>query len=747
MKKYILILFSSITFFYIDLIFAKNIKVVGLSKLNLDDLDIISPIPLHKENYDLIELNSIITALYNSELIEDVSYEISSESYILNITETPIVENIYINGNLYINDENLNNFLNSKKNKLLNKNFIEKDIAMIKNLYLSQGFEGTYVSASTEKYSANKVNLIFEVKEGNRAVIKSINFNGNSTFSSNYLLSKINSKKVKFYNFFTSGSNMNNQIFYEDLNILKEFYIKKGFDDVDITYNISKNFFGYYELNFFIKENNRYTISDITYSFSNDLLNFNELKSLTDDFELKISKQGRYFDYFLLEKLLNELNDFISKKNINKTINFELTKSEADFIINLFDQNSKIQTINSIEFYGNTISKTETLLSKINLSPGDYISKGKLEQNNNIIKNLPYINNSNYNINEKSNSSSDIVFHIDESKKTGNFMIGGTFNDDTGLGLKTSLGDINFIGSGNELNTEITLDSEVLFFNVSFIDYSDNSPNISNKYDISNNEKDYSSSFGYKSREQTLGYSLNFKYSEDLSSSIGLRLSKTQGYNPKNLSDLAITDNIGTDYNTFIKFSISQNSTNNILYPTNGYSNSFFINLAPKYISDTSYITGSYQGDYYYSLNDTSNYLFIINRIGVGEAIDGRLKTINSFSLGGQNFKGFDYRGIGNSTSNNIYVGGKKYFTNTIGYGSSFIFDKKDNIYFRLFTTSGSLWDSDYIDQDFQLRTSAGISFDILTAIGPVSFSYAIPIQKSDNDNIRRFNFSIGSAF
>lgn len=747
MKKILFVLFSFISIFYSDFIFAKNIKFIGLSKLSLDDLDTISPIPLNKESYDELELNSIIKALYNSELINDVSYEINTDSYILKISETPIVENIYINGNIYIKDDDLVNLINSKKNSLLNKVFIEKDITLIKNLYLSQGFEDTYVSASTEKFSENNVNLIYEIKEGNRVVIKSINFYGNLSFSNNYLLSKINSKQVNFYNFFTQGSNINNAIFQNDLNILKDFYRKKGFDDVDISYNISKNFLNYYELNFYINENNKFTLSEINFSFSNELWDLKEYSNITNDFKIKISKNGGFFDYFVIEELINELNEINYKNNIHKSIDFELTKSETDFKINFFDQTSQISTVNNIEFYGNTITKSKTLMSKINLSPGDYVSKFKLEQNNNKIQNLPYINKSSYEINENSNNSSNIIFQIDESKKTGNFLLGGTFNGDLGLGFKTSLNDINFLGSGNEVQADFSINSEATFFDISYIDYPLSYSNLSNRYNISNNEFDYISSFGYKSKEQTVGYSLNFKYSEDLSSSIGFRLAKIQGHSPKNTSDLFITDNIGSDYNSILKFSISQNKTNNPLYPSNGYSNSLSINLAPKYISDTSYITATYQGDYYFSFNDSDNYFYISNRVGAGEAIDGRLKTINSFSLGGQNFKGFDYRGIGNRTSNNIYVGGKKYFTNTVGYGTSFLFDKKDNIYFRLFTTSGSLWDNDYIDQDYKLRTSAGISLDFLSAVGPISFSYAIPIEKSDNDNLRRFNFSIGSVF
>ena len=120
---------------------------------------------------------------------------------------------------------------------------------------------------------------------------------------------------------------------------------------------------------------------------------------------------------------------------------------------------------------------------------------------------------------------------------------------------------------------------------------------------------------------------------------------------------------------------------------------------------------------------------------------------MNAFSLGGLNFKGFDYRGIGPKVDG-IYLGGNKFFTSTIGYGGSFLFDDKDNVNTKLFYSLGSIWDSDYTnDNDFDIRSSAGLSFDILTAVGPISLSYAIPIDKKSNDRTSNFNFSIGTSF
>ena len=41
-------------------------------------------------------------------------------------------------------------------------------------------------------------------------------------------------------------------------------------------------------------------------------------------------------------------------------------------------------------------------------------------------------------------------------------------------------------------------------------------PNLTNTYTIFNQDNDYTNSFGYKSQEEELGYSINFKQNEKL---------------------------------------------------------------------------------------------------------------------------------------------------------------------------------------------------------------------------------------
>ena len=96
-----------------------------------------------------------------------------------------------------------------------------------------------------------------------------------------------------------------------------------------------------------------------------------------------------------------------------------------------------------------------------------------------------------------------------------------------------------------------------------------------------------------------------------------------------------------------------------------------------------------------------------------------------------------------------VYLGGNEYFTSSVGYGSSFLFDDKDNINIKFFLTTGSIWNSDYASNssDIDIRSSFGTSLDFITPIGPISFSYAEPLQKNNTDKTRSFNFSLGRSF
>lgn len=740
-------LLLSVTFiFFINykIVYSKNLEILGLKKLSFDDLETILNNDLNKKFYSLDDVNKIIKDLYNSELIQDVSLDIFDDFYSIKIIESKLIDNIYINGNLIFKDNDLLNNLSSKKNLLFNKDNIKNDIEVIKKIYLSEGYFDISITSSYELYSENKVNLIYNINEGKPYRINKIDFIGNNFFSDRYLTDLISSRSLSFFNFLTSGSNFIPDLFDFDKKKLLSKYKEKGFFNAEINYELEEIGKSSFKLVFYIKENERLLISKIV----TDVSYFEDEKFsyFYNKLDKKLEKNNYLYDLKIIEESLDEFNQTLIESNINSfSYQAMLLEEGNDFHLSLYKNPEKQLIINKINIEGNSITKDKVLRSKIELEPGDYLLSYKKKKSLRRLNNLRFVNS--VRIDEIENDNlTDLNIILNENVKTGNFLLAGTFSGDTGLGFGLSLNDYNFIGSGNELKSTFNINAEEAIFDINFKHYLLNNPLISNNYRIFNKQNDLSSSFGFKTNETGIGYAIGYDFNEAINMSYGIKYILKENHSGINSNNF-IQENIG-NFNQFtLNYNFSYNTTNDLLYPSNGMKNQFSIEVSPDKISDDSYYKIRLINDIYIGNNEKNNFFFISNRFGLADSFDGNLKTTNAFSLGGLNFKGFDYRGLGPSNSE-IYLGGNNFYTITLGHGGQFLFDKKDNINFRTFITTGSIWGSDYAaNNDFKNRLSAGMSIDILTVAFPISFSYAIPIQSEDGDKKRRFNFALGTSF
>ena len=259
---YNLFLYSFILFFLIADLYSKTIKIEGLNRLTLDDLQAMTEHDLFKNNFSNTTINEVIKSFLNSNLFYDIELDIKNDHYSLILTENYIIKNIYINNNIRLDDELLFTALSSKPETFLDNNLVASDISNIKNSYISIGFKDISVSSKIEKLNNSHINLIYEIIENKPFKIRHVDFIGNKHFSDRYLRGIINSKPVKSFNIFTTGSNLNEALISFDLSKLKNLYIDSGFNDVKINYSLSKNK-NDYTLEFIVDENDRFTVNEI----------------------------------------------------------------------------------------------------------------------------------------------------------------------------------------------------------------------------------------------------------------------------------------------------------------------------------------------------------------------------------------------------------------------------------------------------------------------------------------------------
>ena len=740
-------LFFIITFYFTSLnLSAKSLNFEGLSKFSMNDIQSITTVDVYSNNLNINDVNKILKELSISELIYEVSYEEKNDLFLFLLKESDTIENIYIVNNSWIKDVLITQNLRSKNNSFLTKKKIQDDIKIIKNLYKSKGFQDISITSKVEKFSKDRVNLIYEINENKQQKINSIKFVGNNFFSANYLNSIINSQSIKFYNFFKTGSNLNYYSFEFDKNKIISLYNNEGYDNVKVSYMIEKSSFNNNILYFYIDEGDRLKIDNIEFSF-----NKNKIASFLDnenpEFIKKIKKNNYYYSKSLIDEYLDIYNSILVSNNIHNII-IEAVFTDYDKKLNLsFIVKEKDPiVVNKINIIGNSITKSKTIRSKLSIEPGQYLNNFLFEKSVNNLKRYPYIKDVETSTNIE-NQLAEVTIDIDEEVKTGNILLAGTFNADTGAGVTFGIEDKNIFGSGNSINSNFLVNSEDLKFSLNFKQYPILNPDLTNTYTIFNQDKDYTNSFGYKASTRGLGYSINFKQNDKLSYGAGISFQSFKGHSAINNTSSSIIDNIGNFENYQTNLSINYDTTNNYFYPTNGHLNIINFTYSPKDISDNSFYKISITNNNYFKFSKSENYTFFHNKYGFAKSLDSKLKTIDAFGLGGLNFKGFDYKGIG-PYDGSVYLGGNEYFTSTLGYGSSFIFDQKDNINIKFFLTTGSIWNSDYTSSsDINIRASLGTSIDFITPIGPLSFSFAQPLEKQNTDKTRSFNFTLGTSF
>ncbi len=741
-KKFLFIIFF---YFLSQNLYSKSVTFEGLSKFSIDDMQSITSVDIYKKNIEINEINRLIKELSQSDLIYEISYSETNDFFIFTVTEGSIIENIYINNNVWIKDDLIIQNLNSKNNTFLTKNKLQNDIKIIKNAYKSKGFKDISVIAKVEKFSPDRINLIYEIDENKQQKINIIKFIGNNFFSDNYLNSIINSQSIKFYNFFKSGSNLNYSSFEFDKNKIVSSYKDEGFNNVNVSYALEKSSLNNNILYFYINEGPRIKIKNINFKYDNDIKDL--LDELSSEFVNKLSDNNNFYSKSLIDEYLDLYNTILVSNNIyNISIGSQLNEDDQD--INITFETIKLDplVVNKINITGNKITKNKTIRSKISLEPGQYFNDYLLNKSITNLKRYPYIKDINSSTNID-NQLVDINIDVDEETKTGNILLAGTFNADTGAGLTFGIEDKNIFGSGNSISSDFSVNSEDLKFSLNFKQYPILNPDLINTYTIFNKDNDYTDSFGYKASTRGIGYSVNFRKNEKLSYGAGISYQDFKGHSAINSTSTSINDNIGNFDNYKLNFSINYDTTNNYFYPTDGQLNRINFIISPENISDNAFYKFSVTNNNYFKLPKSENHIFFNNNYGYANSLNSKLKTIDAFALGGLNFKGFDYKGIG-PYDGNVYLGGNEYFTSTIGYGSSFIFDEKDNINVKFFLTTGSIWNSDYTNSsDIDLRASIGTSFDFITPIGPLSFSYAEPFEKNKSDRTRSFNFSIGTSF
>ena len=723
----------------------KEVKIFGNKRVSSNTIEAL----VDKKNtqIDTFYINNLTRVIYNTEFFSNV--KITYDNNILNISveENPIINFFYINGITGDDLDAVNKIVSLKENNIFSVSKLKKDLEDVKDLFKSSGYYFVVVEPEVIKIDDNQINLILNINKKDISKIKNIYFIGEKYFSSGQLLDIISSAEDSWWSFFSKSSLNEDRVEY-DKKLLKSFYKSKSFYDVQIESVLAnldnKNNF---TLTYSINSGKKYTFGNIEIKTEASIFkesNISDIKNISE----KIIK-GKMYSTPAILMIEKQVNTYLEdNKYANIEIDIEEIKKSDEKIDLILKLNSLKKTlIGKINVYGNSITEEKVVRDSLIISEGDILNISKIKKSIDNIDSKNFFKKTDYKITDSDlqKNSKDLNLYVKE-QPTGSLSAGIGYGSSGGL-LEGSINERNFLGKGIDLNFTGRLASEKVSGVFSYID-----PNFMNsEKELANyffSETDDYSNAGYKSKR--IGDRLGTRY--EIFEDIYLRpfgiLQFDKLETNSNASSL-LRSRDGNFTTTTLGFNLLADFRNSKNLPTSG-SLSFFDQSYATLISDVPTIQTSVGSTFYQELINEKFIGSAKLKLSNVTAFDNKdIKLSDRLFASASDLRGFEARGVGPIDSGS-HVGGN--YLAVLNLKSTFPNPIPDILRPKsyLFYDIGNIWGVDYSDvvsESSNLRTSTGIALDVTTPIGPLSFTYSIPLSKASTDKEQKFLFNLGSSF
>ena len=721
----------------------KKINITGNNRISDETIKMFSTVDVDQK-ISPSDINNILKLIYESNFFKDVSVKFNDNILSINVSENPIIQEISYDGikSKRIKDTILTNLsLKSRSsfNKLILKNDKKKIQSSLKNL----GYYFSDINVIIEELNDNKVNINYKIELGKKAKIKKISFIGNKIFKDKKLKSLIVSEEYKFWKFISGKKFLNENIISLDTRLLKNFYLNNGYYDVKINSSFAKFINNTdFELIFNINANQKFVFNNLTLDIPNDFNkeNFSDIISYFD------SLRGKTYSINKVKDILEKI-DIISISDQYESVASSVVEDIDNQMINLrfIIEESKKIFVEKINIFGNNVTRENVLRNQFVIDEGDPYNEILTNKTINNLKSLNFFKKVDSEIIEGSTSDLKVININVEEKPTGEISAGagvGTSGGTISFGVKES----NYLGKGLTVLSNLTINEESLkgIFAVTNPNYKNTDKSV--YFSAEAIEIDRLTDFGYKTTKNGFSVGTSFEYLNDFNLGIG-----TSNFYEKIDTDSTASkrqkSQDGNYWDSFVNLTFDYDARNQKFQTTDGFRSRYFVDL--PFISETSTLNNTYNYKLYnelYQNNISSLSLFLSSATSIKNK---DIKLSERIFLPSSKLRGFERGKVGPKDGDD-FIGGNYAAALNIATTVPQILENFENIDVLVFLDAANVWGVDYFkgdDEGSELRSSVGIGIDWLTPIGPLSFTFAEALSKSNTDKTESFRFNLGTTF
>jgi len=749
------------------------------------------------------EIDDGLKALYATGLFSDVRINPSAGRLVITVVENPVINQVAFEGNKKAKDDQLKAEVQSKARGTLSKPTVQADVQRIIEIYHRSGRFDVRVEPKIIEQPNNRVNLVFEITEGNKTGVKVIRFVGTHAFSDGRLKDLIKTSESNWLSFLQTTDIYDPDRVEADRDLIRRFYLKHGYADVRIVsavgeYDPGKKGF---VITFNIDEGSQYHVGTVDVVSNVHAIDPASLRS-----KLKLNS-GNVYNADMVEKSVEAMTIEAAKRGYafasvrpRGDRNFQTKTINLVFLV----EEGTRAYIERINIIGNVRTRDYVIRREFDIGEGDAYNRALVDRAERRLKNLNFFKTVKI-TNEPGSAPDRVVINVNvEEMPTGEFSVSGGYSTADGFMGEVSVADRNLMGRGQLAKATVTYGQYTRGVDLSFVEPYLLGYRMAGGIDLFAKQTQPTSYVSYGTTSVGTNLRLGFALSEEIAFQPRYSIYRQDVTLPSTMNDCILSPNAlingGTGVNPTIEansnwngvggcyangeaalpvrialangpvvvslvgYSLAYNTLDNNKSPTSG----LYAELKQDFAGvggDVNFVRSTAETRTYYEVLPDVVSVFKLQ----GGQISGwggkDLRMLDHFQMGPNLVRGFAPAGIGPrdmtpGSLTNDALGGSMFWGASVEAQTPLYFLPKEiGIKLAGFADAGSLWaykgptywnvtgESLTVAESNAVRSSVGMGLIWDSPLGPLRFDLAYPVTKQSYDRTQIFRFSGGARF
>ncbi|MDY0870387.1 outer membrane protein assembly factor BamA [Dongia rigui] len=705
--------------------------------------------------FDAKAIDRALKNLFATGLFADVNFRREGGSLIVQVTENPIINRIAFEGNDKLDDDQLQTEIQLRPRVVYTQQRVQSDVKRLLDLYRRNGRFAATVDPKVIKLDQNRVDLVFEINEGDTTDIERIDFVGNKVFDDDDLRDVVITRESAWFRFLSNSDTYDPDRLTVDKENLRKFYLEEGYADfrvVSAVAELSPDQEAFF-ITFTVDEGERYKLGKVEIKSTLKDLDPNSLWSEVQ------TADGDWYNATLVDKTVQAIANRVGSLgyafvDVRPRIKRDAKNHVLDLTYDI-QEGPKVY-VERIDITGNIRTQDKVIRREFRLAEGDAFSTTKMKRTEQRLRNLGFFEAVDIQTTPGSAPDKTIIKVKVAEQSTGEFTFGAGFSTADGPLGNVGIRERNLLGKGQDLRANFTLSGKRSTLDVSFTDPYFLDKDLSAGVDLFHRRYNDVRGDNYDLSQTGFGLRMGYELTEFTRQTLGFRVSGDKISDvDKDLSQ-AIKDEKGWTLRTTFSSDIIYDKRDNANDPRDGYFLSLsndLISIRPDFTDEDFNLQTLVKGGYFYPVTDDIS-IGLSAEAGYIQALGGgHVRVTDAFTLGGQNLRGFETSGVGpRDADTNDSLGGQFLFDGTLQASFPVGLPEEFNVRGRAFTDFGTLTGTDLesdidIDDDASLRVTAGLGLTWVSPFGPIAIDVAYPLMKESYDNTEWFRFSVGTSF